>query len=167
MKHNESSRSVGMQQTRYQKLLEYAKAGARISNISSHDPQADVTRAAIEFADLNELGGDGHWLAELQGTSMDEQFNFLANAFASSRITEATSYFDDMVNQWKFHIGFWYVSGATSIRHECTAHFETDVKRAIAHANERTELKSAATGSGNKPPEPQPTPTLKTRTDTI
>lgn len=152
-----------MQQTRYQELLECANAGARISNISSHDPKAEVTRAAIEFADLNELGGDGHWLAELQGTTMGERFNFLAHAFASSRITEATSYLDGMVNQWKFHIGFWYVSGATGIRHEGTAHFETDVKRAIAHANEKKELKDATNGAVKKLPEPQ----LTTHTDTL
>lgn len=152
-----------MQQTRYQELLEYAKAGARISNISSHDPQADVTRAAIEFGNLGELGGDGHWLAELQGKTMREQFNFLANAFASSRITEATSYLDDMMKQWKFHIGFWHISGATGIRHEGTAHFETDVRRVIAHAYEKKELKDATTGVGKKPPELQPT----THTDTL
>ena len=165
MKHDESSQAVGKQKNRCQELREHAKAGARISKISSHDPQADVTRAAIEFAGLKELGGEGHWLNELQGTTMGERFNFLANAFASSRITEATSYLDGMVNQWKFHIGFWYVSSATGIRHECTAHFETDVERAIGHAYEMKELKDATSGAGNKPPEPQPT--TKTRTDTI
>ena len=165
MSDAKSPRTGDEQQTRYQELLEHAKAGARVSEIISHDPQADATRAAIEFANINELGGEGHWLNELRGETMGERRRFLADAFASKRITEATSYWDGLVNQWKFHIGFWYASSSTGPRHDCAAFFETDVKRAIGHAHEMDELLDATKGFSDKTPTPKPA--IKTRPETM
>lgn len=151
------------QQSRYQELLALSEAGVRVTEISSHDPRGDVTSAAIAFADIDNLAGSGHWLNELRGTTMEERSRFLAHAFASNRITEATSYLDGPTNKWVFHIGFWYESGVTGIRHDCTAHFETDVKRAIDMAEEIVTLGHAANG-GKEPP---PKQTIKDRTDTM
>lgn len=143
-----------------------AGCGARISDIESHDLHGLLTEAAIQLANVDfDVECKGVWPDGFRSASPTERINLVARMFARGQITEATSYWDGIIDRRQFHIRFWHESSSGGKRQEGTCQFEIDLDRAKAHALDINAIAEASDKFGDAPS--GQAATIKDRSDTI
>lgn len=153
-------------ESHFQEMHALASCGARITDIESHDPHGLVTEAAIAFANVDfDVECEDSWPDGFRSASVAERIKFVARMFDMRQITEATSYWSDVLGRRLFHIGFWHATSSGGERREGSCRFETDLDRAKAHAKDVSEIALASKKVCEASSEPKAT--VEHRTDTI